>query len=190
MTQAVRGRRLTAARDRHSGRSECGGGCAHTRADGYTPWCLAPIRCAQAGEQAVCGSVRGRDRPRCGHLVEVRDFDGAPSVGDTLGVELFAGAMLGRRTGYARGQGVSGRDEAPWVPWRQKVAPGPSFPAARFDRAVASPSRVVKRDKKMAGGWADQRDHAQPSPVTASTPSATCCWSADRVRGRAAVRCW
>jgi large subunit ribosomal protein L3 len=84
------------------------------------------------------------------HLVEVRDFDGEPSVGDTIGVELFSGDTSVDVQGTSKGKGFQG------VMKRHGFHGGRKSHGSKFHRAPgsigqsASPSRVVK-GKKMAG---------------------------------------
>lgn len=84
------------------------------------------------------------------HLVEVRDFDGSPSLGDTLGVELFSGDTVVDVQGTSKGKGFQG------VMKRHGFHGGRKSHGSKFHRAPgsigqsASPSKVVK-GKKMAG---------------------------------------
>ena len=84
------------------------------------------------------------------HLVEIRDFEGAPSVGDQFGVELFSGDTAVDVRGSSKGKGFQG------VMKRHGFHGGRKSHGSKFHRAPgsigqsASPSRVVK-GKKMAG---------------------------------------
>jgi large subunit ribosomal protein L3 len=84
------------------------------------------------------------------HLVEVRDFDGSPTVGDTLGVELFSGCTSIDVQGTSKGKGFQG------VMKRHGFSGGAKSHGSKFHRAPgsigqsATPSRVVK-GKKMPG---------------------------------------
>ena len=84
------------------------------------------------------------------HLVEIRDFDGAPAVGDQFGVELFSGDTAVDVQGSSKGKGFQG------VMKRHGFHGGRKSHGSKFHRAPgsigqsASPSRVVK-GKKMAG---------------------------------------
>ena len=84
------------------------------------------------------------------HLVEVRDFDGAPTVGTIFGVELFAGDSTVDVRGTSKGKGFQG------VMKRHGFHGGRKSHGSKFHRAPgsigqsASPSRVIK-GRRMAG---------------------------------------
>ena len=118
--------------------------------DGYAAVVLGadPLRAGRV-TRPYAGQFSGGVAPRR-HLVEVRDFDGAPSVGDTLGVELFAGHTAVDVQGTSKGKGFQG------VMKRHGFHGGRKSHGSKFHRAPgsigqsASPSKVVK-GKKMAG---------------------------------------
>lgn len=84
------------------------------------------------------------------HLVEVRDFDGAPEVGTTFGVELFVGDATVDVRGTSKGKGFQG------VMKRHGFRGGRKSHGSKFHRAPgsigqsATPSRVIK-GRRMAG---------------------------------------
>ena len=84
------------------------------------------------------------------HLVEVRDFDGAPDVGTTFGVELFAGDATVDVHGRSKGKGFQG------VMKRHGFSGGSKSHGSKFHRAPgsigqsATPSRVIK-GRRMPG---------------------------------------
>ena len=118
--------------------------------DGYTAVVLGtdPLRPKRVTKPYAGQFADGMAPVR--HLLEVRDFDGAPSVGDTLGVELFAGATLVDVQGTSKGKGFQG------VMKRHGFHGGRKSHGSKFHRAPgsigqsATPSRVVK-GKKMPG---------------------------------------
>ena len=96
------------------------------------------------------GGQFARDMAPARHLVEVRDFDGAPEVGTIFGVELFAGDSTVDVRGTSKGKGFQG------VMKRHGFSGGRKSHGSKFHRAPgsigqsASPSRVIK-GRRMAG---------------------------------------